>query len=91
MNPIDMTRNDWNSLLGVVVTLFVSNPARGIDYMISGTLTTIRSGVGEVVLEDATKTRLSGHAAGTAHRIARRAVGLVEVTRVISLTFLPAA
>jgi hypothetical protein len=85
-SPTEMTRTDWAALLGLIVTLLVEDTLDSHSHY-TGRLATIREGVGEVVLEDLTRTRLDGTAAGEVHHIARRCVPLCKVRLVTSLGF----
>lgn len=84
--PAEMTRSTWEALVGLVVTLLVED-SLGNHSHYSGTLTTLRPNVGEVVLTNLTRTRLDGGAAGEVHRIDRRCLPLCKVRLVSTLGF----
>jgi len=75
--PVEMTRQDWNGLLGRILTLVVEDSLDCLSTY-SGRLSTIREGVGELVLADVTRTRSTGEA----HVITRRIVPLCKVRSV---------
>lgn len=78
--PPEMGRSDWDSLLGRLVTLHVEDTLDRVN-IYTGRVATVRDGVGEVVLEDVTKTRHSGEV----FSIARRCVPLCNVRMVVWL------
>lgn len=85
-NTADMTRTDWANLLGAIVTFLVED-SLGCFSHYTGTVSTIREGVGEVVLADLTRTRLTGAFAGESRTIARRLIPLCKVRTIAWLNF----
>lgn len=85
--PADMGRADWDSILNTYrfVTLHVEDSLDNVS-IYTGRLVNIREAMGEVILEDVTRTRSNG----VSHTIARRMIPLCRVRLVVWL-HIPAA